>query len=570
MKKFNSFLNLSLKGLIIFLFCSFNLSFSGTYYVSTSGSNTNPGSFSQPWATPGYGSRQINSGDTLVILGGRYLLSEYIEDILEPPSGTSTSWTVIRGENSNRPILCGRNNLLTAIILSGKSYIVIENLEITHDAEAQGDSCWFRDGIEIFDEPANFLIFRNLYIHHIDEFGMNFQDVNNVEIENCRIEYCGFGAIGGPAGNYGGWRNIIINNCSLSWSGHYYQGGDGSNRPYDRPDGFGNEQSIGPILIKNTIAQHNYGDGLDSKSAHTLIQRCIVANNSCDGVKLWGDSSRIENTLIYGRGDGNPEVSPWAPIVIHQVEQSGAYFEIFNVTVDDSLGEEYLLYAQYEDSTPVHITIRNCIFSGRGPNTTLYVHGNSTLIADHNLFFIPLNSIILYHGNQEYSCSNISMLGSGNICGDPLFIQTAWGSTGDYHLRQGSPAINAGSIVGAPPVDLDGNIRDANPDIGAYEFTTQSLVMPGSDEQHLISVMQCYPNPFNETMTIKFSILKKMNITLKVFDMLGREVANMVIGELEIGEHSVFFKANNLTSGAYIYSLQGDNVVQKRKVVLIK
>ncbi len=176
---------------------------------------------------------------------------------------------------------------------------------------------------------------------------MNIQDVEYLEILNCKIEYCGFGALGGPLGNFGGWKNVKIKNCKLSYSGHYYQGGDGSSRPYDRPDGFGIEPSDGPIEIVDTIVEHNYGDGIDSKAENTYIHRCIVANNSCDGVKIWGNNSKIENTLIYGRGDGNPQETPWAAIVIDQVEKKNSVFEIVNVTVDDFLGKNYLMYVQY-------------------------------------------------------------------------------------------------------------------------------------------------------------------------------------------------------------------------------
>ena len=56
---------------------------------------------------------------------------------------------------------------------------------------------------------------------------------------------------------------------------------------------------------------------------------------------------------------------------------------------------------------------------------------------------------------------------NGNITGDPKFVDEAHG---DYHLAPGSPAINAGTTIGAPSYDLDGARRDAQPDIGAFEF----------------------------------------------------------------------------------------------------
>ncbi|MDZ7338095.1 MAG: right-handed parallel beta-helix repeat-containing protein [candidate division KSB1 bacterium] len=498
------------------------------YYVSPTGNNHNPGTRAQPWATPGYASRQLSPGDTLIILRGRYVLSEYDADIIVPPSGTPSARTAICGDPNGRPVLAGRDNLLTAIDLSGKSYVRIENLEITHDTTAQGEAAWFREGIEVLGAPSQGLIFRGLYIHHIDEYGMNLQDVEGVKIEDCRIEYCGFGSLGGPAGDHGGWRDVTIRDCSLSWSGHYYQGGDGSNRPYDRPDGFGIEPSAGRIVIENTVAEHNYGDGLDSKAANTLITRCIVANNSCDGVKLRADNSRIENTLIYGRGDGNPDITPWAPIVIDQVEQAGARFEVVNVTVDDSLGNEYLLYVQYENPIPVHVTLRNCIFSGRGPNTSIYVHGNSTLVADHNLFHLPQNTILLTHGAREFACKNVHELGGGNLCGDPGFVRPAWGTPGDYHVRPGSPAIDAGSTVGAPSDDLEGRTRDSHPDLGAYEFAEPWRVSPQETLPPKNSILlECYPNPSHAGTTIRFSVPLPGVLRVDIFDVRGGWVSTV-------------------------------------------
>nr|MBC7245758.1 right-handed parallel beta-helix repeat-containing protein [Chloroflexota bacterium] len=439
------------------------------YYVAPNGDNANPGTRDRPWRTPGYGSRQLHPGDTLIILGGRYILSEYDADIIAPPSGTATAWIIIQGEVGHRPVLAGRDNLITAIDLTGVQYVRIRHLGITHDDTARGEAAWFREGVEILGAPSAHIVLEDLYIHHIDEFGMNFQDVDNLYILNCRIEYAGFGALGGPAGEHGGWRNVFIRNSSLSWSGHYYQGGDGSDRPYDRPDGFGIEPSQGPILIEDTVAEHNYGDGLDSKAANTTIRRCIVANNSCDGVKLWGPNSRIENTLIYGRGDGDASTTPWAAIVIDQEQMTGASFEIINVTVDDFVGQNYLMYVQY-DGLPVRLAIRNSIFQGRGQDCPIYVGGESTLIAAHNLFYLPQEERVLIHGDMTYTAANIGKLGPGNLYGDPRFMAPAWGQQGDYHLREGSPAINAGTVESAPSVDLENRPRDAHPDIGAYEY----------------------------------------------------------------------------------------------------
>ncbi len=447
------------------------LSTGTTYYVSPAGDDHNPGNRSAPWASPGHASRKLKPGDTLLIMRGRYVLSRFDEDILTPPSGKAGAVVTIRGEEGHRPILVGQNNLLTAINLSGANHVHIENLEITHDERAKGKAVYFRDAIEILEKPAAHIVLRDLYIHHVDEFGINIQDIQDLKMINCRIEYAGYGSIGGPKGEHGGWRDVVIQGCRLSYSGHYYQGGDGSDRPYDRPDGFGIEPAEGPIEIVDTVAAHNLGDGLDSKAENTLIRRAIVANNSCDGIKLWGDGSRIEHSLIYGRGDGNAERTPWSTIVIDS-EKKNARFEIMNVTVDDMAGGNYLMYVQYDNpDLPISLNIQNTIFRGMGPSSPIFIGRTTKLIMKNNLFYLPQTDSVIIHGDKEYTAETISDLPGNNFYAAPLFVEPAWGKDGNYHLEKESPAIDRGSTGSVPLIDLEGNHRGARPDLGAYEFS---------------------------------------------------------------------------------------------------
>ncbi len=437
-----------------------------TYYVSPGGSDSNPGSSDAPWATPGFGSKQLQPGDTMVIMAGRYPLREYWDDMITPASGEEGAPITIKGAEGERPVLAGGNDLFSAVDISDKSYITMKNLEITSD-----DGASFRGGIEGSGGPVGHIALEDLYIHHIDESGMNFGDVTDMKITNCEISYCGFGCIMGPEGSEGGWRNVIIDGCTLSYSGHYYQGGDGPG-PYDRPDGFGIEPSQGPVEIRNTLCEHNLGDGLDSKSANTYIHECVVANNSCDGVKLWRGTSRVENTLIYGAGDGVGGSSPWAGIVVDS-EVSGDRFEFVNVTLEDNPAREaYPAYFQYEMATPIDVLMRNTIIAGgSGP---AYFGDSVNLTSDHDIFYRPGGGAQVYANGRDYSASEIDSgaLGEGNLSLDPMFVAPAWGDTGDYHLEAGSPAVDAGSAEGAPGIDLDLKARPAGNgyDIGAYEY----------------------------------------------------------------------------------------------------
>ena len=63
-----------------------------TYYVSPEGDNNNSGNRENPWKTPGYASRQLQPGDTLIILGGEYQIDNQEENQIKPASGTTSSW----------------------------------------------------------------------------------------------------------------------------------------------------------------------------------------------------------------------------------------------------------------------------------------------------------------------------------------------------------------------------------------------------------------------------------------------------------------------------------------------
>lgn len=440
------------------------------YYVSTTGSDSNTGSQASPWRNPAYGASRLNPGDRLIILGGRYVITDY-DYIISPNSGSASAYVTIEGEAGNRPILAGGQNLGALFFLSGAQYVKLRNLELTRNDQAPGNNGWCQNGIDVLDGPADHIILEALNIHHLGDMGLNAMDINQLQILNCNISYCGISGIGGPSGSQGGWRNITIRGTHLSHMGHYYHGiENGDPPPYERPDGMEIPHgSQGPMLVEDVKVTHNKGDGIDCSVENTTIRRCYVANNRCDGIKLWRGDSRIENTLIYGRGDGDATTTPWAAIVI-DTDTAGDEFTLMNVTVDDTLGHNYVMYAMYDHPTlAVSLTIRNCIFRAVGPNSPVFTTGATNLTADHNLFFIPNSSYVINHGATEYTATQIASLGPGNRYGDPKFIKPAWGTLGDYHLKTGSPAINNGSTLDAPTIDLENHPRDSWPDIGAYE-----------------------------------------------------------------------------------------------------
>ncbi len=84
------------------------------------------------------------------------------------------------------------------------------------------------------------------------------------------------------------------------------------------------------------------------------------------------------------------------------------------------------------------------------------------------------------------------------------------------------------------------------------------------------TLQQNYPNPFNPTTNVVFQIPQSGFITLKVFDVLGREITTLVNEEKKAGSHSVQFNAAKLASGMYFYKLQAGNNIETKRMLLIK
>jgi hypothetical protein len=105
-----------------------------------------------------------------------------------------------------------------------------------------------------------------------------------------------------------------------------------------------------------------------------------------------------------------------------------------------------------------------------------------------------------------------------------------------------------------------------------YDNQINKLIVQSSHSSTPVkySLDQNFPNPFNPVTTIKFSIANSGVVTLKVFDILGREVATLLNEEKPAGNYEVEFNASELASGIYFYKLQSGNYVETKKMILMK
>jgi hypothetical protein len=84
------------------------------------------------------------------------------------------------------------------------------------------------------------------------------------------------------------------------------------------------------------------------------------------------------------------------------------------------------------------------------------------------------------------------------------------------------------------------------------------------------SLNQNYPNPFNPSTVISYQLPVYSNVTLKVYDVLGNEVATLVNEEKPAGSYEVNFTTSSLTSGVYFYQLKSGSYLETKKMILIK
>jgi hypothetical protein len=90
---------------------------------------------------------------------------------------------------------------------------------------------------------------------------------------------------------------------------------------------------------------------------------------------------------------------------------------------------------------------------------------------------------------------------------------------------------------------------------GTFEYSSEAEITLSVPK--VLALDQNYPNPFNPSTTINFTLAEDSHVSLRVFDMLGREVATLANGEMKAGEvHNVLFDASKLSSGLYFYRLE--------------
>lgn len=149
-----------------------------------------------------------------------------------------------------------------------------------------------------------------------------------------------------------------------------------------------------------------------------------------------------------------------------------------------------------------------------------------------------------------------------------VFVSKDYGKTWKP-INEGLPDFNVATIA------VEGNDLYAGTAFGGvWKRSIAEIITDIGKKEEVVpsnfSLSQNYPNPFNPTTTIKYQLPITGHVTLKVYDLLGREVATLVNEEKTPGNYQVKFDGSNLSSGVYFYRMQAGDFTQTKKIVLLK
>ena len=451
-----------------------------SYYISTSGNDSNPGTQSQPWQTIQKCLNTVKAGDTCLIGAGTYNESLNIKT-----SGASGAPITIRNYNG-ATVTVNSGSSMTLQTTGKQSYYTIDGLRLISSASG-GEGKYTIDLTSVglangwpYNETATVAGNSNIILENCYVEGAIIMYGTNNTIQNC--EFNGRNVLNDGIRSYlAASTNTLIKNNTI----HDYLGravwinviADNAhivgNTVYNTFLGIDCDGASKPVtnchVLQNTVYKTGQG------SSHTgwgcsifledafnaVVDRNLLYNSAgADGIYIinygvgggnptWNTDGNIEyrtqdlnavvsNNVIYGNGDAS----------VLTTSASGVMF--YNNTVS---GKMYLNSETGVSFYPQHWTVKNNIFTGT--SGAAWSAANSSSITSS-----------VFTNNLYWKVTSNS--GEAALSADPKFV-----SSTDFHLQSGSAAIDSGFNLGSVvPTDFDGIVRSqgAGYDIGAFEF----------------------------------------------------------------------------------------------------
>jgi hypothetical protein len=490
-------------------------------FVSTAGSDTNAGTFTQPYATIPKALSAAQVGDTVFVRGGTYSLRTTINILTSGTDSAHRRYLFAYG--SERPILD-----FSSMAFSSSN----RGINLT-------GSYWHIKGFDIYRAGDN---------------GMYTSGSYNI------VEFCSFhdNRDGGCQIGGGGAYNQFIN-CDSYFnfddSTAAASGGPGSNA-----DGFSPKLDMGTgNSFYGCRSWQNSDDGWDGFQETVNDDTTYLTN-----CWTWKNGYLKNGTHPYSGMNGNGFKMGGNHLVHNFIVKNCLSFDNYSKGFDQNNGTGSL-------------TILNCTAF----KNSAYDYSIPGAMATGKLLI--LENCISYTNSKTVNSSNTQTVAACSwssgfttpSSSDFLSIDTtgmsgprkADGSLPDItfmHLARGSQFIDAGTNVGMP-------FSGSAPDLGCFEYSASLSVSSNSSARpNDFHLFQNYPNPFNPSTTIVYQVAAHGLVMLTIYDALGREVVRLVNEEKPAGMYTAVWDAGQMPSGMYFGRLTSNGEQQVRKMILMK
>ena len=430
---------------------------------------------------------------------------------------------------------CRANNIWRHGILVQASDVTIDSCEIDsvvlrNRFQALGNGGW-ESALGTFLNPIHSsffqnrnIIFRNNFIHNVWGEGIALVRTRNFVVENNTIQNCFSACIHSDNSRYG----LIQNNWISSTSDYY-------NISYTGYSGPAN----GIIWA---------AEGLGNYAYDSIVRNIDIFNNLI-----------VRTSSAFGWFD-----DPDNPFNSDSYKNINIYFN----TVFDTKGYQ-TFYMDTSNVNPNRILPDSCNFKNNIICRPKYMNNYEryfTLSNDFNLAWSRIRNCFIQ------GSSGIP----NNYFGSPSFVDSTVNLPANFKLATISICRDSGIFIPQCTTDFWNAGRDGTPSIGFHEYGGVSLISIISNltPSHF-TLSQNYPNPFNPATKIKFDIPVSVETTrgvvsLKIHDILGREVAVLVNEQLKPGSYEVDWDASAFPSGVYFYTINSGSFKETRKMVLLK
>jgi hypothetical protein len=420
-----------------------------TYYVAKNGSNSNPGTLSQPWLTIQKAASTVKAGDTVYVRAGTYY-----EWVIVSNSGSAGNPITFAAYPGEYPILDASaipdyGYPVAVFNIWNSAYVSLKGFEIRNNPLYQG--------VYVYGDSASNIILQNLKIHGTADSGILIVHdwgspvpagtIPNVTIDGCEVYDTNRLSSSQEPISFVGVSNFEVKNSKIHDTNNLKEGL--TLKP-------GTNGSVHDNEMYNT----KIGIYIDSNSTNVNVYNNNIHNCYSAGIAMGAEQGEtqsgisIYNNLSYNNAFG------------FQALPYNGYktFSLINNTFYNNASGGIGIYDSgwYQ----VGCVIRNNIIVGnKGSSVPLlqYAAYPTGITMDHNLFYDSLG----YNSVNKY--------GTSYIQANPLLTSPAT----DFSLQASSPAINAGSATYAPSVDYAGNARpqSSSYDIGAYEYVSRNPVL---------------------------------------------------------------------------------------------